>query len=75
MERLLHPNIIRLFEVIETYPKLHLIMEVAAEGCLLDRLVEVGKFTEEQARDIFVEVVSAVSHMVRRGLMECGRCN
>lgn len=70
MERLLHPNIIRLFEVIETYPKLHLVMEIAAEGCLMDRLVEVGKFSEGEARDIITQVVSAVGHMVS-GALNC----
>ena len=64
MERLCHPNVIRLFEVIETFPRMYLVMECAAEGDILDRVKSSGPFTNEFGRSIFIQVASAIHHMV-----------
>ena len=65
MEQLYHPHIVRLYEVIDTFSKLYLVMEVAGNGCLVDRIIRNGKFTEHGARDIFSQVAGAVRYMVR----------
>ena len=65
MERLDHSNVIRLFEVIETFPRLHIVMECASEGDLHAKVVNDGPFTEGGGRSIFIQVVSAINHMVR----------
>ena len=64
MECLDHPNIIRLFEVIETFPTLYIMMECAAEGDLHARITKDGPFKEEEGRSVFVQVASAINHMV-----------
>ena len=64
MEKLHHPNIIRLYEVIETLSKLHIVMEYACGGELFAKISSEGKLHEKAARKIFKQVVAAVGHMV-----------
>lgn len=64
MERLDHPNIIKLYEVMDSLPKMHVAMEYAPRGELFDHITKNGHYTEEDARPIFAQVVSAIQHMV-----------
>ena len=64
MERLCHPNVIRLFEVIEMFPRMYLVMECAAEGDVLDRVQSLGPFTNDFGRSVFTQIASAIHHMV-----------
>lgn len=59
----------RLFEVVETYSKIHLVMEYAAGGELFHRISSEGKMSEPEAKMLFYQVVSAVHHLVS----ECNR--
>ncbi|XP_076347114.1 serine/threonine-protein kinase NIM1-like [Tachypleus tridentatus] len=65
METLHHPHAIRLFEVIETFTKIFLIMEYANGGELFHRISTDGRFSEEEAKPLFAQVIAAVDHMVR----------
>lgn len=65
MEKLHHPNIIRLYEVVETLAKLHIVMEYACGGELFTKLSNEGKLPEAEAKLLFAQVVAAVEHMVR----------
>lgn len=69
MERLDHPNIIRLYEVIDSLPKMHVVMEYAPGGELFERIMKNGYYAEEDARPIFAQVVSAIKHMVSNMMM------
>lgn len=64
MEQLHHPNLIKIFEVIETFSKFHLIMEYAPCGELFHKINTQGKMSEEEAKPLFVQIVSAIDHMV-----------
>ena len=64
MERLCHPNIVHLFEVIETYPRLYLIMECASEGSIEDKINKDGPFNESYAKKVFIQLASAIDYMV-----------
>ncbi|KAE9551590.1 hypothetical protein FO519_005197 [Halicephalobus sp. NKZ332] len=69
MEYLHHPNVIRLFEVIETLSKMYLVMEYAGGGELYTYVHEHGKLTEDQAKPIFAQLVSAVGHLHAKGIV------
>uniref|UniRef100_A0A2I3HBA8 non-specific serine/threonine protein kinase n=1 Tax=Nomascus leucogenys TaxID=61853 RepID=A0A2I3HBA8_NOMLE len=53
MKILNHPNIVKLFEVIETEKTLYLIMEYASGGEVFDYLVAHGRMKEKEARSKF----------------------
>jgi len=66
MERLYHPNIIRLYEVIETPNEIYIVTEYACGGELYTRISKEGKFLETEAKSKFAQITAAVEHMVKR---------
>lgn len=76
MEQTHHPNIIRLFECVETLSKTYLIMEYAGilwgviitsilgGGELYTYVQDNGKLNENIAKSLIAQVISAVAHLV-----------
>ncbi|KAI3931777.1 hypothetical protein MKW98_012187 [Papaver atlanticum] len=57
-----HPNIIRFKEVILTPTHLAIVMEYAAGGELFERICNAGRFSEDEARYFFQQLISGVHY-------------
>ncbi|KAE9596639.1 hypothetical protein Lal_00007664 [Lupinus albus] len=57
-----HPNIVRFKEVILTPTHLAIVMEYASGGELFERISNAGRFTEDEARYFFQQLISGVSY-------------
>ncbi|XP_060076284.1 serine/threonine-protein kinase SIK3-like [Ylistrum balloti] len=62
MKLLKHPNIIRLYQVMQTERMLYLVTEYASGGEIFDHLVAHGRMNEKEARRKFKQIVAAVSY-------------
>eukprot|EP00051_Salpingoeca_urceolata_P000845 m.36549 g.36549 ORF g.36549 m.36549 type:complete len:644 (+) comp11032_c0_seq1:94-2025(+) len=69
MKSLDHPNIVKLFEVIDTERTLFLVMEYASGGEVFDFLVAHGRMKEKEARAKFREILSAVQYCHGRAVI------
>ncbi|CAN4127724.1 unnamed protein product [Withania somnifera] len=57
-----HPNIVRFKEVLVTPSHLAIVMEYAAGGELFGRICSAGRFSEDEARFFFQQLISGVSY-------------
>ncbi|CAH8391275.1 unnamed protein product [Eruca vesicaria subsp. sativa] len=57
-----HPNIVRFKEVILTPSHLAIVMEYASGGELYDRICNAGRFSEDEARFFFQQLISGVNY-------------
>ncbi|KAL8527643.1 hypothetical protein ACS0TY_005478 [Phlomoides rotata] len=57
-----HPNIIRFKEVVLTPTHLAIVMEYAAGGELFERICTAGRFSEDEARYFFQQLISGVDY-------------
>ncbi|KAJ3165241.1 hypothetical protein HDU88_004326 [Geranomyces variabilis] len=69
MRMLDHPNIVQLIEVMETKRELHLVLEYASGGEVLDYIVAHQRLKEPEARKFFHEVVSALKYCHERNIV------
>ncbi|XP_063804837.1 serine/threonine-protein kinase SIK1-like [Pseudophryne corroboree] len=60
MKRLRHPHVIRLYQVMETRDMIYIVTEYAKNGELFDYMTVRGRLSEEEARDKFLQILSAV---------------
>ncbi|KAK2530039.1 hypothetical protein Q9233_006424 [Columba guinea] len=74
MKLVQHPNVVRLYEVIDTHAKLYLILELGDGGDMFDHIMRhEGGLTEARAKHYFAQIVHAISychklHVVHRDL-------
>ncbi|CDW53317.1 serine:threonine protein kinase MARK2 [Trichuris trichiura] len=69
MKMLNHPNIVKLYQVIETEYTLYLVMEYASGGEVFDYLVAHGRMKEKEARAKFRQIVSAVQYLHQKNII------
>jgi serine/threonine protein kinase len=68
LQQLNHPFIVRLFEVIRTESYIYIVMQYVRNGELFDLLMECGKQTEEDSRQIFQQLIAAVAYLHNNGV-------
>ncbi|KAL8590516.1 hypothetical protein ACOMHN_010952 [Nucella lapillus] len=74
MKLVQHPNVVRLYEVIDTQTKLYLILELGDGGDMYDYIMKhTGGLNEKLAKKYFKQIVEAISychklHVVHRDL-------
>lgn len=74
MKLVQHPNVVRLYEVIDTHAKLYLILELGDGGDMFDHIMRhEGGLAETRAKHYFAQIVHAISychklHVVHRDL-------
>ena len=63
LKQLHHPNVVQIYEIIETEQDLYLVMEYAQGGELFDEIVQHHKLEEEQACKYFQELISGINYI------------
>ncbi|XP_039017827.1 CBL-interacting serine/threonine-protein kinase 12-like [Hibiscus syriacus] len=67
LRRVLHPNIVQLFEVMATKTKIYFVMEYVHGGQLFHKVAK-GRLKEDVARKYFQQLISAVDFCHARGV-------
>ncbi len=63
LQKVKHPNIISLYEMIETPSRLYFVLELASGGELFDRIVDKGSYSEEDAKTLVRKMVGAIEYL------------
>ncbi|XP_063136902.1 sperm motility kinase Y-like [Rattus norvegicus] len=69
MRKINHPNIVSLIQVIEKETRIYLIMELVEGQELYQYIRESGHIEEDEARQIFEQILSAVSYCHGKGIV------
>ena len=64
-----HPQVVQLYEIIETQKKLYLIMEYVSGGELFDYIVKHQKVQEKEACQFFQELLSGIEYTSRLNIV------
>jgi len=64
-----HPNIIALKEIIEDDNTLYIITELVTGGELFDKIVELGAYTESDAAELVIKMVSAIDYLHKKNIV------
>lgn len=67
--RLHHPNVLQLYEVIQSESCIWMVTELCAGGELYDYVVDRGSLSEYEARDLFAQLCLAVAYIHANGIV------
>ena len=68
MESVAHPHVVRFLGKFETPSCLYLVLELVVGGELFDHLLKTGRQSEDQARKLFRQLISAVHYCHERNV-------
>ncbi|KAL3323048.1 hypothetical protein AABB24_040248 [Solanum stoloniferum] len=63
-----HPCIVRLHEVLASQTKIYIIQELVTGGELFDKIVHLGRLSEDEARRYFQQLIDAIAHCHSKGV-------
>ncbi|XP_076044979.1 serine/threonine-protein kinase NIM1-like [Oratosquilla oratoria] len=63
MDAVNHPCLIRLFEVVETLSRIHLVLEYAHGGELFNKVTAEGRLEETSAAHLYAQILGAITHL------------
>lgn len=69
MVQMAHPFIVKLHWAFQTEKKLHLVMDLCPGGELFFHLHNLGRFTEDQARFYFGEILLGIEYLHQNGII------
>ncbi|KAM8953028.1 hormonally up-regulated neu tumor-associated kinase-like [Pelodytes ibericus] len=64
-----HPNIVQLYETLETENSYYMVMELCLGGDLMDKICDKKKLEERDVRKYTRQIMSAVEHLHRHGIV------
>ncbi|CAN8204538.1 unnamed protein product [Coccothraustes coccothraustes] len=64
-----HPNIVQLYETLETDNSYYMVMELCLGGDLLDRICDKKRLVEQEVRRYTRQILSAVEHLHCQGIV------
>ncbi|KAM7533809.1 hypothetical protein Aperf_G00000104859 [Anoplocephala perfoliata] len=64
-----HPNIVRLYHIMETDANIYMVMEYASRGEVFDHISLSHAFTEKDARELFWQIVCAIDYCHKLGIV------
>ena len=68
LKKVRHPNVIQLYEIIETEKELYMIMEYCNGGELFDYIVRHTRLSEKQACKFYLELISGIEYIHQSGV-------
>lgn len=69
MQRIDHPNCVRLFDIYESSEKLYMAMEYLEGGELFERIVQKEKFSEHEAAEAIKQIAEGLKHLHNVGVV------
>ena len=63
-----HPGHVELLDIISDRRNYYLIMQLCTGGSLLDRIIKNGKFTEDDAKPLFKQIIETVRFLHKSGV-------
>ena len=64
-----HPNVIQMYEIIETQKQLYLIMEYAEGGELFDYIVSKKRLDEKEACGVYQQIIGGIEYISKLGIV------
>jgi calcium-dependent protein kinase len=69
LKNLDHPNLPRIYEFFTDESSFYIVLEFCKGGDLFDRIIEVKNFTEAQAAEIMLQILSGINYLHSKGIV------